>query len=66
MENTNATVSKKSSVYTKSTDAIQRAQDLEQAEARRIRWATWLLALLIPLAIGLILALVLHISPSAH
>ena len=64
MEQPNVSVSRKSAIYSKSTDAIQRAQEVEKAGVRRIQWVTWIVALLIPLAIGVILALVLHLSPS--
>ena len=52
----NAAVSRKSSIYSKSTDTIQREQATARADARGIRVATWLMALLFPLIIGGLLA----------
>ena len=62
MGDPNPTVSRKTEIHHRSTDAIQRAQDVEQANARKIRFTAWLFALLIPIAIGVILAAIFHPS----
>jgi len=59
----NATVTRKSSIYSKSTDRIHLEQAAAAAEARRIRVMGWLLALLIPLIVGMVLTIYFYGGP---
>ena len=54
----NASVTRKSSIYTKSTDRIHMEQAIDQSQARSIRALTWVLALLFPLAVGIAMAII--------
>ena len=52
----NATVTRKSNTYSRSTDRIHQEQAAAMADARNLKFMTWLVALLFPLAIGIVLA----------
>ena len=52
----NPSVTRRSNIYSKSTEIIQLEQNQARTQARHIQLMAWLLALLLPLVTGVILA----------